>query len=289
MRHVFLFLTIIGIIQLLLPVLPASADDKLFDPYRQMGIVVAQESDMPPMSFLEVNGQPKGYLIDLWRKWSAETGVPVRFHLVDWADTLTAVRDGKADVHGGLFFTDERDAYLDYSSSFFPSKGGFFVSKDSDVKDIFDLEGKKVGVINKSFYDTYMKRVHPTFQPVRIQTTAELAEMASRGEIEAFLGDYPTIMYQIGTTGKSGAFKVVDFVTEQRFHAAVAEGNTQLLHMVEQGLALIDEDERSSIFKRWIIGEDERSMGWLLPAIFISVLSLLIALIVPFVFRRVRG
>lgn len=264
----------------------AQAHDDIFAPYREQGIVVAQESDMAPMSFVEVNGKPKGFIIDLWRKWSAETGIPVSFKLSAWADSLQAVRDGDADVHGGLFFTPERDSFLDYTLPFFPSQGALFVKYDSKIRKVSDLQGKLVGVIDKSFYESQIAEIFPEFRPVPIRTSAELVEAAAAGKVDGFLADYPTLMYQIGAMGKGREFKVIKFVTLQEFRAAVAEGNYALLEVVEEGLALIDSDERRNILNRWIVGNDYKTRPWLLPLVIASFVGLILAAILPFIWGR---
>ncbi|MDC0335698.1 transporter substrate-binding domain-containing protein [Pseudodesulfovibrio sp.] len=288
MKRSLMVVTVFFVISLFAFISASRATSPLFDPYREKGITIAQESDMAPMSFKGADGSPRGYIIDLWYKWSAETGIPIRFYLVDWADTLTAVRDGKADVHGGLFFTNERDKYLDYTLPFFPSKGGLFVRHDSNISSFDELKGQRVGVIEKSFYDNYTQRTFPDIVPVRSKTATELVNATARGDIEVFLADYPTLMYQIGIMGKIDDFKVVEFVSEQQFRAAVAEGNLEMLTVIEKGLSLIDQSERDSILNRWIIGDDVHPRGWLLPVVLISLFSLLLALVVPFVFSKLR-
>lgn len=263
------------------------AENDPFVAYRK-GIVVAQESNMPPMSFVAPSGRPKGFIIDLWRKWSSETGIPVRFHLVEWADTLKAVREGKADVHGGLFYTAGRDHYLDYSSPFFVSRGVVLAVGDLAITDVKQLSGTKVGVIEKSFYDALLREKYPALKPYPIENTTRLVEAAVNGEIKVVMGDYPTIMHQVGSMGKVKDFRVVEFVAEQQYRAAVAQGNEPLLAVIEKGLERIDEEERKDLFERWVIGGHVTSGSWLVPAIFISLLSLGLALLVPLVFDRFR-
>lgn len=259
-----------------------------FDEYKLNGIVVSQDSDMAPMSFVGEDGLPKGFIIDLWKKWSAETGIPVSFHLVDWAESLVAVKDGKADVHGGLFYTEARDVFLDYTTPFFPSTGGVYIKKGRGIREIAQLDGRDVGVIESSFFDNYMKLHYPNMVPIRFKTTQELAENAIRGDIAAFVGDYPTIMFQIGGMGKVDEFEVLDFSGTQYFRAAVAEGNEKLLKVIEQGLELVDQSERDSIFQRWVIGQPKEASSWMIPTILVSVGILILAACIPFVVGRVK-
>lgn len=288
MKRFFLFFMAFTALTLFFSARPASALDESFNQYKDKGLVIAQEADMAPMSFMGVNGQPKGYIIDLWRKWSAETGIPVIFLLVDWADTLTSVRDGRADVHGGLFYTDQRDEFLDFTLPFFSSRGGLFVKAGSPVRGVSDLDGAQVGVIQQSFYDDYIRQQYPTINPVPIKTAAELVTAADRGKVVAFLADYPTLMYQINSMGKLKEFKVVQFVSVQEFRAAVAEGNEAVLSVVAKGLDLIDPQERQVIMNRWIINEETSATDWILPTALLCGVGLLIAILVPFLLGRFK-
>jgi ABC-type amino acid transport substrate-binding protein len=72
-----------------------------------------------PFFFKGAGGQPRGILVDFWNLWSRKTGVPVTFHTFPWAETIARVQDGKVDINAGIFYTSERDVYLDFSQPFF--------------------------------------------------------------------------------------------------------------------------------------------------------------------------
>ncbi|MCP4934551.1 MAG: transporter substrate-binding domain-containing protein, partial [bacterium] len=93
-------------------------------------------------------GQAAGLLIDLWRHWATKVGVEVEFHAAGWDETLRMMRAGEADIHAGLFYNEERDAYLDYaSSSLFDLKYNlFFHKKLTGLNRIEDLTGFQIGV-----------------------------------------------------------------------------------------------------------------------------------------------
>jgi len=171
---------------------------------------------------------------------------------------------------------------------FFPTKGGLFVKKGSPIRSFSQLNGKRVGVISKSFFDNYVRKNLPEVESVPIKTSAELVIAADQGNVDAFVADYPTLMYQSGIMGKRNSFEVVEYAADQEYRAAIAEGNTPMLVMVESGLSLIDDSERQTILSRWIIGEDEDSMDWLMPVIFLTGCSVFIALLVPFLFSIQR-
>jgi len=80
-------------------------------------ITVTYCEECVPFQFTNADGKADGQIIDYWKLWSKKTGVAVQFVPATWNQTLTNVRDGKVDAHAGLFFSDERNTYLDYGST----------------------------------------------------------------------------------------------------------------------------------------------------------------------------
>ena len=78
-------------------------------------IIIANSATWPPFSFLDSNGQPQGLLIDLWNEWARENNHDVKFKLVDWNESLELIRTEEADIHAGLFKTENRESDMDFS------------------------------------------------------------------------------------------------------------------------------------------------------------------------------
>ena len=82
---------------------PAIEGARTADDERPVKIIVTDDRAYAPFAFIDPAGQPRGISIDLWKRWSQKTGVEVEFRLMEWDAALAAVRDGQADVVGGLF------------------------------------------------------------------------------------------------------------------------------------------------------------------------------------------
>lgn len=92
---------------------PLPAAEEAPNPER---ISVTYCTDCVPFHFRDEQGQPAGMIVDLWRLWSEKTGVAIDFHPASWSESLQRVKDGRSQVHAGLFFNEERDRYLDYGA-----------------------------------------------------------------------------------------------------------------------------------------------------------------------------
>ena len=78
-----------------------NANSQSSPPYEK--ITIALDRNASPLSFINVFGNPDGYLIDLWERWSKITGTPISFVMMTWPQALNAVEKGKIDIASGLF------------------------------------------------------------------------------------------------------------------------------------------------------------------------------------------
>jgi len=62
------FYNILAIALIVVCTMTSNAFAKDTDWYREHGVIIVNPPDSAPMSFLRINGEPKGYIINLWRK-----------------------------------------------------------------------------------------------------------------------------------------------------------------------------------------------------------------------------
>ena len=69
-----------------------------------------------PLKFEDAALRPAGLFPDLWRLWAQKAGKKIEFVRVEsFEESLQLLKDGKVDLHAGLFRTPEREEFLDYS------------------------------------------------------------------------------------------------------------------------------------------------------------------------------
>ena len=79
---------------------------------------VAVDGDNAPYTSLDPDGRAFGLVIDMWRLWSRETGIPIHFVPDTTADTSTNLHNDKAAVHAGMFRCSGRNNGLKFSEPF---------------------------------------------------------------------------------------------------------------------------------------------------------------------------
>ncbi|QJB57317.1 transporter substrate-binding domain-containing protein [Pseudodesulfovibrio sp. zrk46] len=228
------------------------------------GVIVVHSKTMAPLSSIGYNGEPKGIVIDVWRKWSEKTGVPVEFQLVQWDETLKRVRAGGNVIHGGLFKTPLRNEFLNYSVGYLAMKTSLVVLKDSPIKNMDEIAGRSIGVLKGGASEEYIHTHHPQAKIVPFNTVLDSARALADRKVEAVFMDYPTIMYMGGSLGAVGDFVPLEFVDPRLLHAAVAKGNDKLLELVNEGFGAITKSELQYIYDHWFVPPAEDESNWVL-------------------------
>ncbi len=254
------------------------------------GITVAHSNDMAPLSFSGLDNSAKGIIPDFWRKWSEKTGIPVTFRLVKWERSLEMVASGEADVHGGLFLTEDRRPLLDFSDPFMPMRTYLFAIKGAQISNVSDLGSYRVGVLNKGAAHEFMAREHSEVTLKTYDSARDVTQALVAHEISAVVMDYPTVLYLSGTLGAVREIIPVHPVYSEMLRAGIARGNDKLMAVVEKGLAQMDDELRESIKARWFI-ESTPTVSPLVLTLGLSAVGLLIcfSLYLYVSFRKGKG
>lgn len=248
--RLFVKLVTISLFATLLSIRSAWADPK--EPHAS-DLVIAIDDDYPPQTFLNVDGQPTGIFVDIWRLWSQKTGRNVTFLGGSWNDTLANLKSGAADAHSGLFKSEGRAEWIAFSKPFFGVGSYLFHLADVDERELRgDLAGKKVGVILGSFQEEYLRRERPRAEIVTFSDRENMIRSVLTGQIDALLAEGPAMAAALERLGMSGRFQVGEALFRRTFHAGVLKENKSLLALIDKGFDAISERELASIERRWI-------------------------------------
>ena len=216
-------------------------------------LVVAHCTQTPPMAYIGFNGEQKGLIVDYWRLWSRINRIPVKLVLADWPESLRMVREGRADVHGGLFFSEERARFFDFAAPYFELDAALAVRSTLDVQSMAELGDHPVGVLASGYSNSFVRSRHPGLNRREYPTMDALAQGAVSGEVDAMIIERVTLVHLLGEMGRLDEFRMSDVLYTQSVRPAVAKGNAEVLALVEQGMRAIPAKERDRVFRRWTI------------------------------------
>ena len=253
MRYRILFLT--ASILLILSLQIEATENTLDDTFQTFPepLSIAIDKDYAPQTRMDVDGNPAGLFIDIWRLWSKKTGKEIVFIPGKWKETLGYLKNGQARIHSGLFHSDSRSQWISFSQPFFGAGSYFFYPLDSTKIEINDkLSGIKVGVTKSSFQEEYLKTRYPEAVMVPFTNRETMIRSVVSQKTDCFLAEGPAMSSIIKRFGMSGYFTLSPQVFNRTFHAGVLKQDSQLLRLVDNGFNAISDSELAEIEKRWI-------------------------------------
>jgi len=108
---------------------------------------VAVQTQGPPFSFIDKNGERTGSSIEFCRLMAEEMGVKIKFLDFDWDGLIPALLSGKADVLAADMTANlKRALKVSFTEPFYESGTIIFTKKDAPYETIEDCNNKDVTV-----------------------------------------------------------------------------------------------------------------------------------------------
>ena len=241
----------------LLPVLLAPRESAAADPDQ---IRVALFYDYQPISGINLAGEPSGLIPDIWRLWSEKTGVRVNFLYDSFADSVKAVREGRADVHGGLFLNQDRGEWLDFSQTLLEVTSGLYYWRAfGGVPSVESLKGRSVGVMTGTHQEKFLRESGFGFRVRAFSDVTDMLRALARGEIAAIFHEdlaMDTLIRRAGSSGEMARASVE--LSRNGLHAGIPKNRPALRNLIDWGFSRITFAEYQAIESRWIDDEAAR-------------------------------
>jgi len=225
-------------------------------------LIVVHSRNMPPLSYLSAYAEPKGLIVDYWALWSRTNNVPVKMVLVDWPETLRMIREGEADVHGGMFYTKERAREFDFEEPFIEMDSAVAVRKELPVRSVEDLKDVTLGVLDHGYAAQFLNDAYPGMRQKSYKGTAQLVRAALSGEVDALLTERVTLVHLLGEAGRLDEFRMLDVIYRRGIRPVVAKGNRTMFDVVKKGMEVIPARELERTYARWTLPAS-RVPSWL--------------------------
>ncbi|MBT4940004.1 MAG: transporter substrate-binding domain-containing protein, partial [Rhodospirillaceae bacterium] len=233
------------------------------DAGRDDSLIVAIDRSYPPFTFMNVQGQPAGLFIDLWRAWSKKSGHKVRFRPSNWTETLESLKAGEADIHSGLSYSDKRAEWIDFSSQIYQTASRIYHRNGDTVPaDIGAFGNRTLAVWQGTFQESEIRRLFPKTELKAYPTSKAMVDALLRGDVDALIQEDLVMEAMLNDMGLQGRIVArAERLLISTIHAGVAKGKNALLKDLNASMALIAKSDIEKIETRWITNPDNRFYG----------------------------
>ena len=220
----------------------------------QMKVVVAADHDFAPYQYVDKDGNPAGFDIEILKKIAAITNLDLRFEMRNWDDARRLVETGEADMLAGTTVTPQLREQYNFSTPFAEVSFDLYVPQNTDINDLDDLAGKRILIHSGDVIEEYLHQQNLSVDLIPIKDAPDALRLMAvkyqqydgaflnRLQADAFLR-----YYQIPDIRSAN----LQLVTLQHGFA-VEKGNIELLNRLNHGLSLMQQsNEYSKIYQQY--------------------------------------
>jgi PAS domain S-box-containing protein len=204
-------------------------------------IEIAAEPDYPPYSFIDDEGEPQGFSVDLFRNVAEIMDVDLRIKPGLWNDIREDLAAGRIDALPLVGRTPEREEYFDFTVPYLTLLGGIVVAEDdTTIQGLEDLRGRRIAVMAGDNAEEFLRRNGFDEELTTVPVFSEAIKMVAAGESDAVLMQRLVALHLIDDQQISGVRVLQKPVREfrQDFCFAVTEGDKDTLALLNDGLAV---------------------------------------------------
>ena len=217
-------------------------------------LVVGSSATYRPFAYENPNKEIVGYDVDIIKAVAQKAGVLIKIVNTPWTGIFAALNNGDVDlIISGVTINDKRKQSYDFTAPYFEARQLIAVPKDSSIKNLKDLAGKKIGVVNGSTGDDIASRQFgKTNSDIRRfeSTPVVISELVNNG-LDAAIGDNGVISFRAQDHKQLKTVNDPSFPKEF-FGIVVKQGNKALLDKLNAGLAAVKADgSYAQIYKKW--------------------------------------
>ncbi|MDD4147280.1 MAG: transporter substrate-binding domain-containing protein, partial [Candidatus Cloacimonetes bacterium] len=217
-------------------------------------IIIGGDSDYCPYEFINDEGNPDGYNVELSQEIAKILGKEPVFRLSKWALAMERLDTSEIDVVQGMAFSVERAMKYHFSSAHAETWRTFFYRKDSNISRESDIMNKSVVIQQGDIAGEYLKKIgfHGTLNEVPNQEIA--LKLLSKGDFDVSLLNYTITMYIIRQENIKGIRNLPNRIYQRDY--CFASKDPQLISEIDRALQILRQNGTlAALQNKWFVSE----------------------------------
>ncbi|NWO05685.1 MAG: transporter substrate-binding domain-containing protein [Alteromonadaceae bacterium] len=215
--------------------------------------VVTDPSFVPFEMMDQETGEMIGFDMEIIAEVADRAGFDYDLQTMDFNGIIPALQTGNVDIAiAGITITDEREQIVDFSDPYYDSGLRILVREGSDIDELDDLEGMKVGTkIGSTSYDFLMDNLDEDYGVTPYPGSSDMYMALMSRAIDAVFYDAPNVGYFARTKGEGKVVTAGPLYEGQQYGIALVDGS-EWVDEVNEALASMKEDGTyKTIYEKW--------------------------------------
>ena len=224
-------------------------------------IKLAGDQDHPPYQYVDKDGNPTGFSVDIINAIAEEMNLDIELTLMEWSEAVKTLGNGQVD---GVIYMAQREEWR-RAYKFIPpiavDRQVIFVNRETvNINNLEDLAGLRVAYQESDYSEPYIKEIPyvETFPMVNLQDAMMDLKMKN---VDAVVGNKLVGVYYLQKYKLTDSIKIAgEPVLTVTYGTAISKDNEELSIVLEEGFNAIKENRvYDQIYRKWF-GEDVGSI-----------------------------
>jgi two-component system sensor histidine kinase EvgS len=221
---------------------------------RKSRVVIGGDRDYPPYEYLDSNGQPAGFNVELTRAAARQVNLEIEIRLGPWHEIRRGLAEGEIDAVLGMYYSPERNRSFAFSTPHSRVQHVIVTRRGAPpAPDMASLAGRSILVMTGDLMDDLAVEYGYETHLVRVGAQQEALRLLAAGRHDAALVARIPALYWIKQHGWSNLALSEAPVLAAEYCYAVPRGREELLDQLNEAVvALRTTGEDRRIRARWL-------------------------------------
>lgn len=203
-------------------------------------IIVGGDANYPPYEYLDENGQPAGYNVELARAIARSMRMDVEIRLRPWHETREALAAGEVDVVQGMFYSPDRDEVFDFTTPHTVISHVAVARRNTPFpKNLAAMTGKRVAVMQDDIMHDLVLEQGSVAELFIADSQEEILNLVREGRCDYALTARIPALFWIEKNGWHDLVVDERSLVASEYCYAATHDNRELLNMFAEGLASV--------------------------------------------------
>ncbi len=228
-------------------------------------IAVGHREASVPFAFMNKEGKPEGYSIDLCMKIVDEVkkeinmpGLKVKFVPINAQTRIPLIANGTIDMECGSTTSNlTRAKQVDFLPVTFITGSKLLVKKGSGIKGLKDMNGKRIsysnGTTNEKAFLAESEKLKLKVESVPVKDHPQAMLNLESGRVDAYVSDDVLLYGMISTSKNPGQWEVVgDFFSYDPYSLMIPRNDSEYRLIATRVIAdMMRSGEMEKIYNKW--------------------------------------
>jgi signal transduction histidine kinase len=265
----------------------------------QLRVMVS--NNYPPYNFLNEEGNPVGFNIDILNAIKKVSNVDIEIVAGDWNKINAALEKGEIQGIAGAHYPGNNDDNYIYTRSVIQTSHSFLYNskhiKRFKPELLRSSKNPKVVLWENDVLTYYVRSINPNAQFIYVSSYQQLLDSLDRKDVTCAFAQKITAIYYAEKSGRDYIYSGTSRTLERNMGFKISNQSPQLASVLNDGLEVImSNGDYQRIYDKWIEPYDKTRYNWyyyarfiIIPAIIVGVVLLLLMLTNFILNKRVRA